>query len=588
LLDFIFDMAFRKGRDLAEYRAGEYRFLLTPESSDYLFYCLKHRLIPARVMPVLVHEYTHAFLSKAPLVNLYAVADQAYAFTRSQHVFSHENPDYRQTFQQSYISDRLLRYISFWQEGLATFVELSSRCDEWADNAWSDSIVSFKMAIAHTIGRGQWSYADYEACIIEQSARMAHVLKGPVPVEMESSYLAAFLIIKGIHEFVVAKIPQMDIDSFAELMRCILFSDRTIWCEVAEVMGQASRDQIAGAQITRRLRSCFSTGCKRVALFLSDISMLSDEDGIALLSAVRDRTFASNEMVGSDVEPNGGYARMSLPMLKSWSNEPDQIPAETLADLAARTRPFDHVATLRARTADFIYHDQRFSPFEVFGHEVQDGFIIIDSRGVVAYRKGFSIALYVDILEYVNGKSPLDEIAISDLLYHKEFASLSDGRIYLFMLRAGESEMGIALISEDFAYVTGLTKQLRSADYLRTYRALLIDFIRSRSLRGNGLDDANSPVTRFQKFENLRREHLKQYDDHNRDWTGALGQVIEFFPKAQQGPGSLPELMKSESYCPAIDVWFGGPDKAEGKRRCNEFALAQTRGLYLQETAMSQ
>jgi hypothetical protein len=152
---------------------------------------------------------------------------------------------------------------------------------------------------------------------------------------MEASYLAAYLVMRGIHDVVLKRIPEIDIDSFVELMRCVLFSDRTIWCKVATVMGQASRDELSDTQIVSRLRKCFSAGCKRIAIFLSDINSLSEKNATELLHSVRERTFTSNEMIPSSTEPNKPYATVSLPMLSRWAKEPAEISLETVESLAA-------------------------------------------------------------------------------------------------------------------------------------------------------------------------------------------------------------------------------------------------------------
>jgi hypothetical protein len=581
-LDFVFDMAFRNSRRLAEFRAGEYSFLLPADTSDYLLSCLKAREIPAKAMPVLVHEYIHAFLSTAPLGNLYARIDQAYSFTRNQHIYSHQGSDYSHTFRQSFIGDRLLRYISFWQEGLATFVELSSRCDDSTGRVWADAPVAFKMRIADAIGDGQWSYVDYQSCIAEQTKRMVHVLKGPVSLaQMEGSYLGAYLVAKGIYEVIRHKIPAMTVDSFLELMRAIIFYDRTIWCGVAKIMGMAGRNEIDGCEITTKLHTCFTEGCRRMALFLTDINEFSADEADALLQSLRERTFMSEEIADDE-----GYAKVSFPMLRTWSKASEQISAEAVAKLARGVRSFERVAYLRTDSTDFIYHNQRYSPFDFFGHEIEEHLTIIDSRAVLARPDGDSLAFYTDFLEYIDCESaPLYKIRISKMLFHAETGGLSDGNLYLFTLRKGEMEMGVAFIGDHYAYVGALTKQFTPADSLRSYRTLLIDFVRGKSLPGDP-NDQTTPGGRFSHFENLRKDHMKRYENSTSIWTDALGQVIDLFPTSDRGPGSLADLMKRRSYSPAMDHWFTGLNRSSRADQLEDFALSEIENLYLPRLAV--
>ena len=569
MLGWLFDRASRESRLVSAFYPSDFAFALTPTASDQLLSYVSSGERPAEIAPLLLHEFTHAFLSRSPLCSLSGAAEHDVAFARNQFCFG-QRVDFQLEwlFLQAEVGSCVRRYTSFWQEGLATFVELNTRCDGIAGCYWSDTHSAFKAAL---FASRAWSSGNYDECIAAQSRRLEHVLKLPCSGDVERSYLVAYLVVSGIIEHVTTKLPNITIEAAVELLRCVLFVDRSVWIKAATVVSRASQGNVVGAGDD--LKAAFEHGCAGVALFLNDIEDLSEAEAAALTDCVMNRTYAPNP---SDADER--FPTVEFPMLERWSRRSVQVLDEDIDRVTSNIGSNVTPVYLRTPSKSICFQSQQFSYFDFFELDPDLHMVRIDFRACFCFERDSSVGVFFDPLSQIRDDAPKLEFPKRNALYLSPSSGWEDNTYTLFFLPSS-GKIGVAIIGENLAMLQSCGEQFTPVETLRVYRTLLRKFHLTRAYQDGSGESAL--VERARVFQSSQREVASTIDLRPaRGWTRALDQIIDLFPVEATGPSTLKRLMASRSFCPTIDEWFQGNADGKANDRCASFARSQVQNLY--------
>jgi hypothetical protein len=565
-----FNEAIRDARRDDSFYPEEFSLQLTPEISDRVLTAVTTGALPGDLLPILLHEYTHSNLTASPLGNLITDTRNDIGFAKHQYCFSPFGERFADLAARGQIADALSRYVTFWQEGIATFVELNSRCDRLPDEYWADSATGFRAALSQLSAR-PWTDSDYETCRREQVLRLTRVLTMPCSGGIEGSYLIGYLVVWGIYEKLKEKLPELSVDIFVDLLSSVLFFDPTIWLRSADVLARSVIGELADP--VDELRRCFESGCEGVIAVLKDINSMSRRECADLLASLESRSYKVEESYEDYV-----FARVDLPMLTRWSERSRRVTGRELAEASDRLE--DDFQVWRTSVDHLEFHDEKFSHFEFFGPEPNREIVTIDSHATLAFSDGDEVVVHLELLSHIHGNEPSFRIPKSALIFARNLPALNlgEGEFNLFYVRRSGS-LGATIIGDDYASIHWIRGDNSADATRRIYREFLRRFYLRRTYIGT-TESAQSPAIRAREFDARLRDAERLELGATRTWTATLAKLAGTFPRANIGPATIPSLMSSPSFCPTIDLWFGGIDSGRGYEKCIQFAQAYIDHLY--------